>query len=259
MNKDYRKLSLFILSILAMICISKVHSEDLMYMNKEIESMYVCYYSYSFFNQKTTVINILFSTLPILINVAVFSCEISELLKKNSQYIFIRTTNKKKWILQEFISLFLRLLKFQGIQFIIVFIYFSVLGYKIIQPEKSIKIIMILFILLVLTEYILILSINIFSLIVDNIYTYTVVASLYVYFTIIFNLNIFNDKISVKYIPFTQHIISVQSEICINREIVIFKDFLQNYKIIESVFYDIILIIFLVCLGIIFIRKKEFF
>ncbi|MBU3175375.1 DUF2705 family protein [Clostridium estertheticum] len=259
MKNRYNKLTLILLNIFTMMFIAKILSGDLHGITLDIKDIFIYYYSHTFLGEKITIINILISVFPIIIMVSIFADEVSIELEKNATYIFTRSVNRKKWITRKFIHIFISLIKIQLIQFSISFMYFSALGYRINDLKSSLVIIIELFILTTLTQYILIVISSLVTLKTSNIYGYTFCNFIFLINILIFHLFYFTKQTLVQYLPFTQYILSIQENILVNRNIRYLSNFIPGYNFTEAVIYDIIIIITLILVGRKIIEKHEFY
>jgi hypothetical protein len=259
MKSRYNKLNLILLNIFSMMLISTILSGDLHGITLNIKDIYIYYYSNTFLDGKITIINILTSSFPIIIAISIFADDLSVEIEKNATYIFTRSINRKKWITYKFVHILISLIKIQFIQFSISFMYFSVLGYKITDPKASLLVIIELFLLTTLTQYILIVIASLVTLKTNSIYGYIICNFIFLINIITFNLFYLKKQTLVQYIPFTQYILSIQENILVNRDIRYFSNFIPGYNFTEAVIYDIIIIITLLLVGRKIIEKHEFY
>lgn len=259
MKSRYKKVNLILLSILTMMIISKILSSDLNGITIDIKDIYIYYYSHTFLGEKMFITNVLISSLPVMVMVSIFADDLSIELEKNAPYIFTRSRKRKKWIVCKSMRMFISIIKIQFIQFSISFVYFSILGYRINETKTLILTIIELFILTILTQYILILITNLITLKTNNIFGYIICNFIFLISIIIFHLMYFKKHILVKYIPFTQYILSIQSNILVNRNIRYFSSFISGYNFGEAIIYDIVIIITLLLISRKIIEKYEFY
>lgn len=259
MKIRYNKLNLILLNIFSMIFISTILSGDLNKVTLDIKDIYIYYYSHTFVGERMSIINILSSSFPIIIAISIFSDDLSIELEKNSTYIFTRSRKRKKWITYKFIHILISIIKIQFIQFSISFMYFSVLGYRINDPKALLLAIIELFILTILTQYILVVIASLVTLKTNSIYGYIICNFIFLINIIALHLFYFKKQALVQYIPFTQYILSIQENILVNREIRYFSNFIAGYNFAGAVVYDIIIIIILLLVGRKIIEKHEFY
>lgn len=250
---------LFILMIILMMYISTTLSLQLHGETKDMKDMYMCYYSYTFLNEEFSTLKIIISALNTIIIVSIFADAVWIELEKNSAYIFTRTKKSKKWITNKLIHILGSLIKIQLFQFIISFGYFSFLGYRINNINEFILVILQLFLLVVSTQYILVIIANLVSLKANQVSGYIVSNSLIIISLIIFYTVYFSRGILTNLIPFTQYMITIQDNTLVNRNIRCFSHFIKNYSIIHALSFNLIFIIILFILGRKAIEKHEFY
>lgn len=259
MIKNYKNFSLFILSIFVMFYLSVILSNDLQGTLNNIENMYFLTFSYSFLGQEISIMNIIQCFLLIAINVSIFADDISDELGRNAQYIFTRTTKRRKWILNKFSNILFKLIVVQAIQFILAFIHFKILGYEIYDFIMFSKNICVLFIFRILVQYTLILIINVLSLKLSDIYSYMVGIVFFFVSIIYFHTSYLQNGKLMKYIPLTQHIIKIIQPVNMNDNINNAMNFIPNYNPVISIVYSVIFVSIWIVIGTKLIKTKEFY
>ncbi|MCY6959659.1 hypothetical protein [Clostridium brassicae] len=259
MKTGCKKFNLIILSILSMILISTILNLNLNQMTSNIKDMYIYYYSYTFLSEKMTILNILISSLPMIISISIFADDLAIEIEKNAAYIFTRSRKRKKWIVNKFIYILFNILRIEFIQFSISFVYFTILGYRIKEPKQFLLVFVELLILNILTQYILIIIVNLVTLKINNIVGYIICIFLFLINIITFHLFFLKEQILVKYIPLIQYLLSIKENMLVDRSIIYFSNFIPSYNFIQAVAYDVIIIIFLLLVGRKIIEKYEFY
>lgn len=255
MHKKSSEVSLFIISILIIGVIGKVLSSEIINITTDMEYMYIYYFAYSFIGEKITIINIIFASIPTIVNLGIFSTYVDNELNKNAQYIFTRSKKRTAWLIKELMKLARDIILVNGVQFIIALMIFSILGFDKLDIIMVIK----LYVLVVLNQYLIILVSNIVCLGIGNSYGFIVSVILYLISILIMNIKFFAKKSAIKYIPFIQNMLSIHSDINCDRSIPIMSNYIENFSIYESIFYVVFLIIVFIIIGINIVKNKEIF
>lgn len=259
MTRRYKKLKYLFLELCVMFCISYILSAHLVDVSKDIKNMYLYYFSYQFVGQDINIIHIITSVIPTSIMISMFADSLSYDLDKNAAYIFTRTKKRTKWLLNKLVEILIEITLVDILMFIIAFIFFSFLGYRIINAKEFISITLEILILLILTQYILIIISNIISIKMDTSYGYITSNLIYI-ISILSSYYISLKKIILlKYVPLTQHLITLQDNGCINRNIRYFSKYIVGYSFSEAVLYDFFILIIIILIGIRQIKKTEFY
>lgn len=254
-----KKLKYFFFQLCIMFFISYILSSDLVEFSNDMKDMYLYYFSYQFIGQDISLIHIITSLIPTSLMISMFIDSLSYELDKNAIYIFTRTNKKSKWLLYKLLNIFVKVSLINFFLFVIAFLFFWILGFEIVNFSYFINLILKLLLLVILTQYILIIISNLISIKFDSAYGYIISNLLYIisilnlYFLSFKNINL------IKYIPFTQHVVSIQDNMCINRSILYFSKFITGYKFSNALIYDILIIIIIILFGIKQINKTEFY
>lgn len=259
MMRGYKKFKYLFLELCAMFCISYVLSSDLAGVSKDIKNMYLYYFSYQFIGQNINIMHIMTSLIPISIMISMFADSFSYDLGKNAAYIFTRTKKRTKWLLNKLVEILIEITLVDILIFIIAFIFFSFLGYRIVDFKGFISVTSKILILLILTQYIIIIIANLISIKVGSSYGYII--SNLIYIISILNCYYLSlKKIALlKYIPLTQHLITLQDNGCINRNIIYFSKHIVGYRISEALIYDFVILFITILIGIRQIKKADFY
>lgn len=257
--KEIKKIRYIFLEIIIIAVGSLMISSDLIESSKDIKDMYLYYFSYHFIGQELSIIHIIISLLPISVIIAMYVDSLSYDIDKNAKYIFTRTSKRKRWFLSELLKIFKELILVDIILFIIAFIIFYILGYRIVSFLEFIKVVSKLLILLVLTHYILIIIANLISIKASPQYGYIISNLMYIVSILNIYYLSFKNFFALKYIPFIQHIITIQNNECIRRDILYFSRYINGYSFGDAIIYDLILLIIVISIGIRTISKLEFY
>lgn len=254
-----KRIDLLIILILSMMFISYTLSLNLKGISNDIKDLFVYYYSYSFLTEKFSILKIIKSVLNNTIMISIFAEYLWIELDRNASYIFTRTRKTKEWITRKFIEILRDLIIIQFIQFIFAFLYFYILGFRIIHLDEFILVNLQLFILITTTQYILIIIANLLMLKVNQVFGYIVSISLNIVSLLILYSLYGNSKLLVAFIPFTQYLISIQDNILINRSIPYFMHYIKDYSFYQALIYNAFFIGILILLGRKLINKHEFY
>jgi hypothetical protein len=203
MRSINKKWNLILLSMISMMLISAILSGDLNGVTNDIKDIYLYYYARTFLGGNISVFNVIISAFPTMIVISIFADDLSFDLEKNAQYIFTRTRDLKKWVINRFVHMLSDIMKIQFIQFSISFVYFIVLGYKFYSLKDFYMTVIVLFSLTVLTQYVLIIIANLITLKTNNVCGYIISSSIFLLSIIIFHLLYLKKQVLVNYIPST--------------------------------------------------------
>ncbi len=257
--RKYRVFKYLLMEICAMLCISYILSCDLFGVSNDIKDMYLYYFSYEFIGQNISVFQISISLIPISIMISMFADSLSYELYKNAAYIFTRSKNRTKWLINKLTQILIEITLADILLFIVAFIFFYFLGYKIVNFKEFISITLEIFILLLLTQYLLIIIANLISIKLDPTYGYIISNLIYIISILNFYYLSLKKITLLKYIPFTQQLISVQDNDYINRSISYFSKYIVGYGIRDAIIFDLIILIIVILVGIRQIKKAEFY
>lgn len=118
---------------------------------------------------------------PQLFLVYMLGSLLSNDLKNRAVYLFTRTNNRSSWFFSITTSLFLNTLLYYFIQYLLIILIGIVKNYEI----KNLFVIFLSLILLVLTNFLLLLIINIFNLFFNMTFIYNIVLSVYIFLILI--------------------------------------------------------------------------
>ncbi|MCB2360025.1 hypothetical protein [Clostridium estertheticum] len=176
-----------------------------------IELLLVYNYGYLELSSIKYLIPIILWSIPQMYLIYSLKDTIASSLYRNSVYIFTRTNKRSFWILKEFKILFFHIIFYYGVQFITVISMGYILGLKFYPINKSLFIILILFILVCLTNYILILTINVLALKISLTYSFCI--GILINICSVFSMGFINEVYPkwlsiIKIIPSSQSIIN---------------------------------------------------
>ena len=240
-------------------CISYILSSDLVGISNDIKDMYLYYFSYQFLGQDISIIHIIISIIPMSVMISMFADSLSYELDKNAAYFFTRTNKRIKWLLNKLVEILIKITLVDILLFIVAFIFFYFLGYKIIDFKEFICIAWKVLILTILTQYILVILSNLISIKINSSYGYIISNLAYIISILNFYYLSSKNKVLFKYIPFTQQLITVQDNEYIDRSIKYFSKYIVGYSFSEAILYDFIILTIIILIGIKQIRKTEFY
>lgn len=223
------------------------------YNSNDIKDLYLGYFSYLPIGQRVGVIDLIVPIVHIIFVTYLFSGYILDDIKEKGVVIFTRTDKKERWILEEYIKIFIRLNLYFLVQFGLFFILGITNNLHIINVREFISVILTLFIVQVLSSYVLIIVSNIVSLYSNSIYGYLVsVIGLCANMGILNELYINRKMDIIKYLPFTQHLILLDELNFISRNISLFDIKIEGYNLVTNI---IVYLLILTMLMFVSIRK----
>lgn len=259
MIREYKKSKYFFLELCVMLCISYILSSDLAGVSKDIKNIYLYCFSYQFIGQDISIMRIITAILPMVVMISMFGDSFSYELDKNAAYIFTRTKKRAKWLLDKLVEILVQITLTDVLIFIIAFIFFSFLGYRIIDFKEFINITFKILTTLILSQYILIIIANLISIKMDSSYGYIISNLIYIICILNSYYLALKKIILLKYIPLTQQFITLQDNKFINRNVKYFSKYIIGYRFSEAIIYDIVILIIIMLMGIRQIRKAEFY
>lgn len=259
MVRKYKKLKYLFLGLCAMICISYILSPDILGFSKDIKNMYLYYFSYQFIGHDISIMRIITCIIPMSIMISMFADSLSYELDKNAAYIFTRTKKRIKWLLNKLAELLIQITLVDILIFIIAFIFYHLLGYRIIDYKEFINISLKLLTALILSQYILIIIANLISIKMDSSFGYIISNLIYIMCILESYYLSLKKIILLRYVPLTQQFITLQDNQYINRHIVFFSKYITGYSFSEAILYDFAILIIIILVGIKQIRKTEFY
>lgn len=231
---------------------------SIIYTSNDLKDLYLAYFSYLPINKSLIITDFIIPISHIIFVVYIFSGYVLNNIKKRGVIIFTRTDKKEKWLLKEYLKMFIKLNLYFGVQFILFFILGILNNIYIVDIREFISVVVLLFIVQVLSSYILILFSNIISIYSNTVYGYfTSVISLCISIVIL-NILYSCDKMwLIKYLPFTQHLIILNELNFINRNIELFNIKIQNYNLIINGIVYILILTILIYISIKRVRKID--
>ncbi|NRT78425.1 DUF2705 family protein [Clostridium beijerinckii] len=205
------------------------------YNSNDIKDFYLAYFSYLPISQNIRVTDFIVPIVHIIFVVYIFSGYVLNDIKEKGVIIFTRTDKKERWILKEYIKIFLRVNLYFLLQFTLFFILGIINNMHVVNMQEFISVISILFIVQVLSSYVLVVLSNTVSLYSNNIYGYyTSVVGFCANIVMLNELYTTEELWIIKYAPFTQHLILLDELKFINRNIYLFNIKIQNYDILTN-------------------------
>lgn len=221
------------------------------YNSNDIKDFYLAYFSYLPIGQTIDVTDFIVPIVHIMFVVYIFSGHVLNEIKEKGVIIFTRTDKKERWILEEYIQIFIRLNLYFLVQFGLFFMLGSINDLYIVSMKEFISAVLILFVTQVLSSYVLIVFSNIVSLYSDYIYGYS--ASIIGFCSNIIMLNglyMTKELWIVKYLPFTQHLILLDELKFINRDVSLFNIIIENYNLLTNMMIYLLMLIILIYISI---------
>jgi len=216
--------------------------------------------SYGYINIKTikTIVPVFFIVLHMAYLTFILGNYIYKDFSNLGVYIFVRTTNRKKWLLQKYIHLFIYVLVYYIFQYIITYILGYLNGYKFINSD--IFPILIIYFVTILFNYFFILVNNIMSFKFKSLFSYLITLSLYI-IPLFISEFIYefskNNLYIIKFFPSSQGIIMWHQCSFLDTAFKLFDFSIKNFSIMHSIIYLIIANISLIIYEIYNIKSKE--
>lgn len=221
------------------------------YNSNDIKDFYLAYFSYLPISQNIRVTDFIVPIVHILFVVYIFSGYVSNNIKEKGAIIFTRTDKKERWILEEYIKIFIRVNLYFLVQFVLFFILGIINNMYIVNMQEFISVVLVLFIVQVFSSYVLIVLSNTISLYSNNIYGYsTSVIGFCANIVMLNELYTTEGSWMIKYSPFTQHLILLNELKFINRNISLFNMKIQNYSILTNLMFYLIILTILIYISI---------
>lgn len=176
-----------------------------------IELLLVYNYGYLELSYIKYLIPVILWSIPQMYLIYSLKDTIASSLYINSIYIFTRTNKRSYWILKEFKILLFHIVFYYGVQFVTVISMGYIFGFKFYPINNSLFIILVMFILVCLTNYLLILTINVLALKINLTYSFSI--GFVINIGSIFSIGFINDFYPkclsiIKIIPYSQSIIN---------------------------------------------------
>lgn len=221
------------------------------YNSNDIKDFYLAYFSYLAIGKTIAVTDFMVPIVHIICVVYTFSGYVLNDIKEKGVIIFTRTDKKERWILEEYIKIFIRLNLYFLVQFGLFFILGIINNLYIVNMQEFISVVLIVFIVQVLSSYVLIVLSNTVSLYSNYIYGYF--ASVIGFCANIVMLNelyMTKELWIIKYLPFTQHLILLDDLKFINRNISLFDIKIQNYNLLTNMMVYLLILTILMYISI---------
>ncbi len=204
--------------------------------SNDIKDFYLAYFSYLPIGKNIKITDFIVPIVHIIFVIYIFSGYVLNSIKEKGVVVFTRTDKKEIWILKEYIKIFLMLSLYFSVQFVLFFILGIMNNMSIVNMQEFISIVSILFIVQVLSSYVLIVLSNTISLYSNDTYGYFISVIGFCANIIVLNeLYTMGEQWLIKYVPFTQHLILLDELKFINRNIYMFNIKIQNYKPLTNV------------------------
>lgn len=225
--------------------------------SNDIKDLYLGYFSYLPIEPKLEIIDFIIQIVHIIFVIYMFSGYILDDIKEKGVVIFTRTDKKESWILSKYINILLELLIYFTIQFMLFFILGKLNSMSIIKTDEFINVIITLFIVQVLSSYLLIVLSNTVSLFSNSIYGY-----LFSTISIIANITVLdgifkNNFTIIKYLPFSQHLVLFNDLSFINRNILLFNFEIKGYNLTTNILIQSVLLYALLYISVRRIKKMD--
>lgn len=221
------------------------------YNSNDIKDFYLAYFSYLPIGKKMAVTDFIVPIVHIIFVVYIFSGYVLNGIKEKGVIIFTRTDKKERWILEEYIKIFIKLNLYFLVQFALFFILGLINNMYIVNMQEFISVVLILFVVQVLSCYVLIVFSNTVSIYSNTIYGYS--ASVIGFCANIGMLNelYMNKELwIIKYLPFTQHLILLDELKFISRNRSLFNVKIQNYNLITNIMVYLLILTILMYISI---------
>ena len=230
---------------------------NVLYYSNDIKDLYLGYFSYLPIGPRLEIIDLIISIVHIVFVTYMFSGYILDDIKEKGVIIFTRTDKKEKWIISKYINILLKLIIYFTIQFTIFFILGRLNNMSIIKFDEFISVIITLFIVQVLSSYLLIVLSNTVSLFSNSIYGY-----LFSIISIIANITLLdgiykNNFTIIKYLPFSQHLVLFNDLSFINRNILLFNFEIKGYNLATNIMIESVLLCALLYISVRRIKKMD--
>lgn len=211
------------------------------------------------FSDKTNLINILYTMFPTFICVSLVADEVSDDVKKNSMYIFTRTSQRRKWSLKKLEYIFNKVLCINLIFICINLTYFYLSGHYAEDIMNLTLITVKIFILNVLVHYNIIILCNIIVLTFDGMAGYLFCTLSYTLSIALMHTIYFNERTFIYWLPFTQNIVTIQDWNEISRALIYTQNYMEGYGFTKALIYCICFIMVEIFIFLKIIDRKEFY
>lgn len=252
----YRKMDnnitkLFVKSFIGFIIIFVAFNQTLRNIDdyKSIENVFIFIFGYIPYS--TNVVEIVSVNIIHVLYVAyIFSDDKGMDIKKLGPYIFTRNYKRSKWVKNILVRKLFEIILYYLFLYGLIFLGAGLYGYRVSSFIDLFTISMVALILSILTTYLIVVIIRFGSMFCDYIYSYAVVIMAVIANLIIVVAGIQNKSEVIKYLPFSQNIISIKDVLYCDRSIDNFSRFIDSYSVEMGVVIIITLIIIFILLSI---------
>ncbi|NKF07207.1 DUF2705 family protein [Clostridium gasigenes] len=250
-----KRIYIIILGWLIIYISSYMIKSNVLYYSNDIKDLYLGYFSYLPIGPKLGIMDFIIPVVHIVFVIYMFSGDILDDISEKGVIIFTRTDKKEKWILSKYMNILLELVVYFAIQFILFFVLGKLNNMSIIEFDEFVNVTIALFVMQVLSSYLLVVLSNTVSLFSNSIYGYLVsTIGILVNVTVLDAL--YNNNI-IKYLPFSQHLILFNDLSFINRNILLFNFEIKGYTLATNIIVEGLLLCMLLYVSIRRIKKMD--
>jgi len=228
--------------------------------SNNITHIFLQQYGNLFIKNDSYSIEVAIFLLPHFYLLYIWGQETSIIMTKFGAYIFTRTDKRSNWIINRYAILGLRIFIYYIFQFLVTLILGIALGFKLYVSIYFLQVISFELLMVTLSAYLIILLSNTLSLIVDFMYSFTMVIFLEVaslcYCHLVYSLNL--NCGMIKYIPFCQGVfLWHDSNLLHNAELSLNSSVIKDFSLVYSVSYLLFLIFIVIFCSNLIIKKID--
>ncbi|MDD3314628.1 MAG: DUF2705 family protein [Syntrophaceticus sp.] len=232
-----------------------------MYQFKSLELMLILAYGNLYIEEIVFIVPVFLWMVPLIVIIFFLGDYIHRNFDQNAAYIFTRTARRSLWLIGQAVNLFLYILIYYIFQIAVFCVVSTVLGFSMFSWDVGIMLIVSELALLVLSNYMIVLLINVLSLfklnslfcvaitLTTNIVCIFLSAILYKFYT--------KNIAIIKWLPFTQGILTWHSGISSVADFFPFN--IPHFSILFSIVYLIIICLLLLFCGVCKIEKMDIY